>query len=118
VPQAPPFVCGVINLRGKVVPVVDLKARLGVPPVEAARGCIVVMQPRSGKDALQIGVVVDGVSEVMHIPAAEVEDTASFSQGLIETSFISGVAKTRGHVKMLLNIDAALAIDQPVAMVE
>ncbi|MFN0102764.1 MAG: chemotaxis protein CheW [Bryobacteraceae bacterium] len=110
VPQAAPYVLGVINLRGKVIPVMDLRLRLGMAAQErSARACIVVMQPDAKRSRSPIGVVVDGVSEVLRIPAAEVEDTAALANGWMQQGYVTRIAKSRGKVKLLLEIDSVLA---------
>src|SRR5512136_2108440 len=76
VPQTPPHVKGVINLRGKVVPVIDLRLKFGIPAVEyTERTCIIVTQVQGESSAMPMGFVVDGVSEVLNLTAAEIEDT-------------------------------------------
>lgn len=110
VPQTPDFVRGVINLRGKVVPVIDLRRKLSIPgAADNERTCVVVMQPEGRQGTYSIGVVVDAVSEVLQIQGSEMEDTNSFSHGLIRATYIHGVAKIRGKVKILLDIDSVLS---------
>jgi len=110
VPQAAAYVLGVINLRGKVVPVMDLRLRLSMPGQErGVRACIVVMQPDSKKSQSPIGVVVDGVSEVLQIQPSELEDTASLSNGWMQLGYVNQIAKSKGKVKLLLEIDSVLA---------
>lgn len=110
VPQTPDFVRGVINLRGKVVPVIDLRLKLSIPgAADNERTCVVVMQPEGRQGSYSIGVVVDAVSEVLQIQSSEMEDTNSFSHGLIRATYIHGVAKIRGKVKILLDIDSVLS---------
>jgi len=110
VPQAPFYVLGVINLRGKVVPVMDLRLRLGVAREGAdVRACIVVMQPDPSRGRSPIGVVVDGVSEVLQIQPGELEDTASLTNGWMQLGYVNQIAKCKGKVKLLLEIDRVLA---------
>lgn len=110
VPQAAGYVLGVINLRGKVVPVMDLRLRLGMPYQEKGdRACIVVMQPDMKRARSPIGVVVDGVSEVLQIQPGEVEETASLSNGWMQMGYVTQIAKSKGKVKLLLEIDGVLA---------
>jgi purine-binding chemotaxis protein CheW len=107
VPRMPPSVVGVINLRGKVIPVVDLKTRLGMPADDAAeRPCVIVVQTRG----TELGVVVDHVREVVDVAADEVEDPPSFGTEL-GTEFLLGIAKNEGHVRLLLDIDHVLGGD-------
>jgi purine-binding chemotaxis protein CheW len=108
VPQAPHFVKGVINLRGKVIPVTDLRLRFGLEESEyTERTCIIVVEIQSSKGRIQTGIVVDSVSEVLNIRAEEIEDTPSFGTSL-ETDYILGMAKVEGRVKILLDIDRIL----------
>ena len=110
VPQAASYVLGVINLRGKVVPVMDLRLRLGMAAQERGpRACIVVMQPDQRRAQSPVGVVVDGVSEVLQIQPGEVEDTAGLANGWMQMGYVTHIAKSRGKVKLLLEIDGVLA---------
>lgn len=108
VPQTPAFVKGVINLRGKVIPVIDLRLRFSME--ESAydeRTCIIVLEISSNETHLQIGVVVDSVSEVLNIREDDIEDTPAFGVRL-NTDYILGMAKSGGGVKILLDIDRVL----------
>lgn len=117
VPQTPEFVKGVINLRGKVIPVVDLRLRFGIEATEyTERTCIIVVEIRCESGTVQIGIVVDSVSEVMNIKEEEVEDTPTFGTRL-DTDYILGMAKMDGGVKILLEIDRVLS-DQDIAMLD
>lgn len=108
VPQVPQYVKGVINLRGKVIPVVDLGVKFGMSPQEyTARTCIVVMRTRQADEDLLIGMVVDGVAEVLTLAEADIEDTPEFGPGVV-TPYLIGMAKIRGKVKILMDIDMVL----------
>jgi len=108
VPQTPPYVKGVINLRGRVIPVVDLRMKFGLPEVEyGQRTCIIVVQVEGPGGAMHTGIVVDGVSEVLNIAASDIEDTPDFGRDT-ETPYLLGMAKTKGKVKILLDIDEVL----------
>ena len=108
IPQTPPYLKGVINLRGKVIPVIDLHLKFGLPGVGyLERTCIIVVQVTSGAVPLMMGIVVDEVSEVITMTASDIEDTPDFG-AKIATSYILGVAKIRGKVKILLDIDEVL----------
>jgi purine-binding chemotaxis protein CheW len=112
VPQMPAYVRGVINLRGKIIPVMDLRVRFGFPNAETTdQTCIVVVQVRlpDGK-ATQMGLVVDGVEEVTNISAGDIEETPDFGAE-ISASYIVGMAKIKGVVKALLDIDSIIAGD-------
>lgn len=108
VPQTPAYVRGVINLRGKVIPVVDLRLKFNVPAVEyTRRTCIIVVHVEENGRSMMMGIVVDSVAEVLNIAAADIEDTPSFGQG-VNTPYLLGIAKIRGRVKLLLDIDKIL----------
>lgn len=110
VPRTPPFILGVINLRGKVISIMDLRARFGMRSVEhAAEACIIVVQV----GGVQIGLFVDRVSEVLDIAEGDIEDAPAFGVE-IDTDYILGVAKTNGRVKLLLDIERVLAQTPPV----
>ena len=109
VPKTPDFVRGVINLRGKVIPVVDLRNKFAMPAKETTdRTCIVVVEISASSGALQIGCLVDTVSEVLNIRRADIEATPSFGTEL-DTRYILGMAKLEGGVKILLDIDRVLS---------
>ena len=116
VPQMPSYVKGVINLRGKVIPVVDLRLKFSLPEREyTQRTCIIVVQVQSGGVAVQTGVIVDEVSEVLNIVASEIEDTPDFGED-VHTPYLLGVAKVKGNVKMLLEIDQVLANSETMSL--
>jgi purine-binding chemotaxis protein CheW len=109
IPQVPAHVKGVINLRGKVIPVIDLRLKFGMPPQEyTARTCIVVMRTRQAEEDLMIGMIVDGVVEVLNLTASDIEDTPDFGPGVV-TPYLTGMAKIKGRVKILLDIDHVLS---------
>jgi purine-binding chemotaxis protein CheW len=99
----------VINLRGKVIPVVDLRLKFGLPEVEyTPRTCIVVVQVGAGAGSMPMGIVVDGVVEVLNVAAADIVDTPDFGREAT-TSYLLGMAKNKGRVKILLDIDQVLS---------
>ena len=109
VPQTPCYVKGVINLRGKVIPVVDLRLKFGLPELEyTPRTCIIVVQIESDAGKLMIGVIVDAVSEVLTLQTGDVEDTPDFGSG-VATPYLLGMAKIKGKVKILLDINMVLS---------
>ncbi len=109
VPQMPPFVKGVINLRGRVIPVVDLRVKFGVKAEFAERTCIVVVQVKLTTDqTVHMGLIVDSVEEVVTLQASEIEPTPEFG-AKIDTSYLLGMAKVKGAVKTLLDIDRVVA---------
>jgi purine-binding chemotaxis protein CheW len=111
VPQTPPFVKGVINLRGKVIPVIDLRLRFNMESMQYnERTCIVVVEIRRRVADITIGIVVDSVSEVLNIKHEDIEDTPTFGTTL-DTDYILGMAKIDNRVKILLDIDTVLGGD-------
>jgi len=112
VPQTPMYVRGVINLRGKVIPVIDLRLKFGMEEKDYDdRTCIIVVEISGSSNSLQMGVVVDSVSEVLNIKSDDIEETPSFGAKL-NTDYILGMAKTEGGVKILLDIDRVLNEDE------
>jgi len=118
VPQTPPYVKGVINLRGKVIPVVDLRSKFGLDSMEyTERTCIIVVEiPGMGK-MIPMGIVVDSVSEVLNIKAGDIEETPSFGSRL-DTDYILGMAKVGGGVKILLDIDRVMNAEEISSMLQ
>jgi purine-binding chemotaxis protein CheW len=105
VPHTPAHVKGVINLRGKVIPVVDLRLKFGLPEVEAtSHTCIIVVQ---AENSMLLGIVVDEVAEVLNLAAGDIEDTPDFGQGAANP-YLLGMAKIQGKVKILLDVDRVL----------
>ena len=116
VPQTPEFVKGVINLRGKVIPVIDLRLRFGMKKSDYTdRTCIIVVDLKSQATDILIGVVVDSVSEVLNIKGEDIEDTPTFGTSL-NTAYILGMAKMEGGVKILLDIDRVLSEEEVAAL--
>ena len=112
VPQTPSYVKGVINLRGKVIPVVDLRLRFGLPEQEyTQRTCIVVVQIEQGATRMLTGVVVDEVSEVLTLQSGDIEDTPDFGRG-VATPYLLGMAKIKGKVKILLDINMVMTAQE------
>jgi len=113
VPQMPPYVKGVINLRGKVIPIIDLRLKFGMEADSyTERTCIIVVEisVRDRGDFF-MGIVVDSVSEVLNIKEAEIEDAPNFGVQM-STAYILGLAKTGSGVKILLAIDKVLGSDE------
>jgi len=118
VPQTPAFLKGVINLRGKVIPVMDLRLRFGLPAIDySERTCIIVVEIDGNSGTILIGIVVDAVSEVLNIKADDIEKTPTFGAGL-NTEYILGMAKMEGGVKILLDIDRVLGSDELLLLSE
>jgi purine-binding chemotaxis protein CheW len=108
VPRTPSYLKGVMNLRGKIIPVVDLRLKFGMPSVEyTKRNCIIVVQVIGPSAPLLMGMVVDEVSEVVVIASADIEDTPDFGSS-INTGYILGMAKIKGKVIILLDINEVL----------
>ena len=116
VPQTPEYVKGVINLRGKVIPVADLRLKFGIAPMEyTERTCIIVVEIASEGRKISMGIVVDSVSEVMNIKSADIEDTPNFGTSL-NTAYILGMAKSGQGVKILLDIDKVMSSEDMANM--
>jgi len=112
VPQMPAYVKGVINLRGRVIPIVDLRVKFGLPAEFTERTCIVVVQVKlDAEQAVQMGLIVDTVEEVVILTPDVIEPTPDFGARL-STEYILGMAKVKGVVKTLLEIDRVVAGDQ------
>jgi len=112
VPQMPPYIKGVVNLRGKIIPIVDLRLKFQLNAAALTeRACIIVVQVilSAGTKAL-MGIIVDGVEEVTNILPGEIEPTPDFGAS-IDTACIIGMAKIKGAVKTLLDIDKLLSMD-------
>jgi purine-binding chemotaxis protein CheW len=108
IPRTPPFVRGVINLRGMIIPIVDLRRKFAMDDhADTERSCIVVIQLERDGKRVNMGIVIDEVREVLEIPAEDIEATPEFGVG-IDTAFIMGIAKTGQTVKMMLDISKVL----------
>ena len=116
VPQMPSHIKGVLNLRGKIIPVVDLRVKFGMTSVAATdHTCIIVVQVASvSNQPVQMGLIVDGVEEVLNIGQKDIEETPDFGAS-VDTGYILGMAKIRDTVKALLDIDRVLVSDAALA---
>jgi purine-binding chemotaxis protein CheW len=111
VPQTPAYMKGVINLRGKVIPIADLRTKFGIEAIEYTdKTCIIVVEIAACAQKLMIGILVDSVSEVLNIKGGDIEDAPNFGSCL-NTSYILGMAKTGGRVKILLDIDRVMGTE-------
>jgi purine-binding chemotaxis protein CheW len=111
VPQVPSHVKGVLNLRGKVIPVIDLRLKFGFAQVEVtSRTCIIVVEVALASSRVMMGIIVDHVSEVLNIMADEIEQTPQFGDR-VATDYMKGVAKVKGTVKILLDLDRVLGTE-------
>ncbi|MGQ9655299.1 MAG: chemotaxis protein CheW, partial [Thermodesulfobacteriota bacterium] len=116
VPLSPDFVKGVINLRGKVIPIVDLRRKFGMAEADyTERTCIIVVEIRGASSRVPMGIVVDSVSEVINIKGSDIEETPSFG-GNLKTEYILGIGKMDGGIKILLDIDRVLTAEEIIAM--
>ncbi len=112
VPRMPEFIRGVINLRGAVVPVVDLAARFGKDTTDIGRRtCIVIIEVANDDGTQVIGVMVDAVNAVVEIPQSEIEAAPSFG-AKIRTDFIQGMGKLDGNFVIILNVDKVLSANE------
>ncbi len=116
VPRTPSFVKGVINLRGKVIPVVDLRLKFEMDSIPyTEKTCIIVVEIESSDTIVFIGIVVDAVSEVLNIKEEEIENAPSFGTS-VNTDYILGMAKIDSGVKILLDIDKVLSAEEITAI--
>lgn len=114
VPRTPVYMKGVINLRGKVIPIVDLRLKFGMEEIGyTERTCIVVVEIVGHEGSMLFGIVVDSVSEVLNIRGEDIEEALFFGQGL-EMDYILGMAKMNGRVKILLDIDRVLGSEEMI----
>ena len=112
VPMMPGFIRGVINLRGAVVPVIDLNARFGRAKTDISRRtCIVILEVRSEEDTHVLGIIVDTVSAVRQIDGSNIEPAPSFGTR-IRADFIDGMAKVNGSFVILLDLGKVLSVDE------
>jgi purine-binding chemotaxis protein CheW len=112
VPGTPGYICGIVNLRGKIIPIVDLRLKFGMESkAQTSETCIIVVNVQR----VEVGIVVDRVSEVINIDAADIEPPPSFGKD-VNTDFILGIGKSASKVKILLNIDRVLSADQLVQL--
>jgi purine-binding chemotaxis protein CheW len=111
VPQTPHYVKGVINLRGQVIPVIDLRAKFGMETADVTEEtCIIVVEITQDNRKFNTGIVVDHVSEVLDIAGEDIEETPQFGAS-VNTNFILGMGKIGDSVKILLDIDEVLSGD-------
>jgi len=110
VPGTPAHLKGVINLRGKIIPVVDLRLKFAFPNAPFTQTtCIIVVQVIQEGEPTMVGIIVDGVCEVANLSPAEIEDPPDFGEG-VDMPFVLGIAKSKGTVKILLDIQDVLTV--------
>jgi len=116
VPQTPDYVKGVINLRGKVIPVLCLRTRFGLPAAAyGPRTSIIVVEVRGESSLMQVGIIVDGVSEVLNVTPSDLEPTPDFGGGAVP-AYLLGMAKSKDRVKILLDIDHVVSAAEVEAL--
>lgn len=116
VPNAPAFVRGVMNLRGAIVPVIDLRLRFGLETVEYTKTTVViVVTVQSASGSRIIGTVVDGVSDVLNVDAADIQPAPDFGTA-VHTEFISGLVTIESGMVMLLDVDRLLSVEEMFAL--
>lgn len=104
VPSMPGYIRGILNLRGKIIPVMDIRSRFGLPGVDdTAETCIIILQ----QDQFQMGIVVDKVSEVAELGDTEIDDIPSFGAG-ITNDYLAGIGKVENTVKLILDVSRVL----------
>lgn len=112
IPQTPDYVKGVINLRGRVIPVIDLRLKFGLPAQDyGERTCIIVVDAKSALGPVQMGVVVDAVSEVLNVTGEDLEPPPSLGAGR-RHDYLLGIAKAKGSIKILLDSDQVLTFEE------
>lgn len=110
IPKMPDFICGAINLRGHVVPVVDIACRLSMERTTISkRTCIIVVEICIGNEAIEVGMLVDAVSQVANIPPGSIDPPPSFG-GNLDTAFMQGMGKVNDCFVILLNVDCVLSL--------
>jgi len=119
VPRTQHYVRGVINLRGRVIPIISLRDKFKMPQVEdTEKTCIIVVQVQYQDDVLTMGIIVDEVSEVLNIAESAIEPPPSFGGGMEETDFITGMGKLEDKVVILLDIDMVLDAEEMKAIMD
>jgi purine-binding chemotaxis protein CheW len=112
VPCTPPHLKGVINLRGKIIPIVDLRLKFAFPEAPFTQTtCIVVVHVQQVGQSGMIGLIVDGVSEVLTLSGTEIEDPPDFGEAA-DLAFVIGIAKSKGSVRILLRIEDVLSLHE------
>lgn len=112
VPRVPQYIRGVINLRGKIIPVVALRARFGMQQIEDTElTCIIVLELPFNGQSIPMGILVDSVQEVLELDAEHLAETPEFGSG-IDTEFLLGVGKLDRRVVMLLDVDRILNVEE------
>jgi purine-binding chemotaxis protein CheW len=117
-PKTPQYVKGVINLRGRIIPVMDLRLKFGLEEIEATeKTCIIVVEIDNEGQNMTVGIIVDAVSEVLNVVVEDLEDTPKFGVA-INNDFILAFAKIQGKVKILLDINNVLSAEEIAKITE
>lgn len=115
VPRTPAFIKGVINLRGKIIPVVDLRTKFEMPQQEYTREtCIIIVEVTASLGPINIGIIVDSMREVFTVTLSEIDEVPAFGIS-VDTSFLMGLARGKSGIKLLLNIERVLSQEELVA---
>ncbi len=109
VPKSPEFVEGVINLRGRVIPVLDLRKRFGLPIIERGNDARTIVVDSGGK---VVGLIVDSVTEVLRLQASTIEPPPDIVGGGVDSEYIDGVGKLENRLVILLNLDKVLTVNE------
>lgn len=116
VPRVPDYVRGVINLRGRIIPTIELRKKFELPSVEDTdKTCIIVVEVMSSRGKVNVGIIVDEVAEVLDVGGDEIDEAPEFGTTL-QTDFILGVGIVKGEVKILLDIDKVLTSEEVKAV--
>lgn len=116
VPRTPEFIKGVINLRGKIIPIMDLRAKFSMESIDyTERTCIIVVEILVNQTTRQMGIVVDMVSEVVNIDEQDIEAALDYG-ATVEGDFLTGMGKVKGKVVMLLNIDRIVDCEEMIKL--
>jgi purine-binding chemotaxis protein CheW len=108
VPKMPPYIRGIINLRGEIIPVLELRAKFDMETsADTEQTCIIVVDVRRNENTVRMGILVDAVSEVLDIKENDIQEAPAFGRN-VDTNFILGIGKIKGAVKLLLDIDRVL----------
>jgi len=118
IPKTPLYIKGVINLRGKVIPVMDLRLKFSMPAKEYDKQtCIIIVNVNVDEKNKQIGIIVDTVSEVFDIPLTEIEAPPEYGEHA-EEGFINGIGKVKGKLVVLLNIEKVLQTEEILELLD
>ncbi|OGV52660.1 MAG: chemotaxis protein CheW, partial [Lentisphaerae bacterium GWF2_52_8] len=112
VPRTPAFVMGVINLRGKVIPVISMRSKFSLAATpDTERTCIIVVQIEFSSQTITLGIIVDEVSEVLDLKSEQISPTPAVGAA-VDTAFLTGMGKVNDEVVMLLNLDLAFSAEE------